>query len=48
MAELSISGRMLVKTLKSDFKKSYGLKYSPMFGQISQQVKMFFTAISFC
>ena len=24
------------------------LKYSPMFGQISQQVKMFFTAISFC
>ena len=25
MAELSISGRMLVKTLKSDFKKTYGL-----------------------
>ena len=24
------------------------VKYSPMFGQISQQVKMFFTAISFC
>ena len=24
------------------------IKYSPMFGQISQQVKMFFTAISFC